>query len=377
MRVLVFANTPAHVHVYKHVVRRLQRGGHDVLVAGRDYSVTASLLSYYDLPYELYGYCDTSKRSLFSNLPRHYLNIARLSRRFRPDLVFGMGSYSAHSSLVSGASVILLRDSEPDGLDYRLSRPFAEAVLTPATFRKDLGDGHYVFSGFKESAYLHPDVFSPDPGVRDHLGLGPREPFAVVRLNAFGSHHDVGERGFDAAERRRLIERLARDATVLVSDEAGDADLRGLPARPLDVHPARYHHVLDQATLVVADTQTTVTEAALLGTPAIRSNSFVGEDDMGNFLALEEAGLVRNVPTFEGVLATVDELLGDPGTARSWERRSDAFVEGTVNLTEVLVRVAAGHDDLDAVSGLAPWAERPPATTAAPRPTADGELLAE
>ena len=377
MRVLVFANTPAHVHVYKHAVSELERRGHDVLVAGRDYSVTEALLSYYDLPYELYGYCDTSKRSLFGNLPRHYLNIARLSRRFDPDLVFGMGSYSAHSSLLSDARVILLRDSEPDGLDYRLARPFADAVLTPASFREDLGDGHYVFSGFKESAYLHPDVFSPDPGVRAHLGLGPRDPFAILRLNAFGSHHDVGARGFGADERRLLIERLARDATVLVSDEAGDADLQGLPARPFDVHPARYHHALEQADLVVADTQTTVTEAALLGTPAIRSNSFVGEDDMGNFLALEAAGLLRNVPSVSGVLSTVDELLGDPGLATTWERRRDAFVEGTANLTEVLVRVASRHGDLDSVPGLTPWDERPPVPTPRSPSPRDGELLVE
>ena len=40
--------------------------------------------------------------------------------------------------------------------------------------------------------------------------------------------------------------------------------------------------------MVVADTQTIVTEAAVLGTPAIRYNSFAGENDMGNFVELEQ-----------------------------------------------------------------------------------------
>jgi predicted glycosyltransferase len=42
------------------------------------------------------------------------------------------------------------------------------------------------------------------------------------------------------------------------------------------------------------------TEAAVLGTPAIRCNSFVGKRDMGNFIELEKKyGLIFNFDSVE------------------------------------------------------------------------------
>lgn len=347
MRILIFTNTPAHVHLYKHVVRELQDRGHDVEILARDYGCTVDLLEYYDLPHTVYGYCGTSKGSLFARLPGHYATILRRTVGFGPDHILGMGSYAAHAGALTRTPVTLVLDSEPTGLDHRLSVPFARAILTPAAFRKDLGPKHYVFEGFKESAYLHPDIFSPLPTVREELGLAEDEPFVLLRFNAFGSHHDVGRGGFSTEQRRELIERLTGEATVLVSDEGGDLDLSSLPGRPVDFHPPLLHDVLAAADLLVADSQTMVTEAALLGTPAIRSNAFVGGDDMGNFLELEAAGLIYNLADFDAVLSQALEVLGTPGIRETWEARREEYVEGTVNLTALLVDVALCEAPLD------------------------------
>jgi predicted glycosyltransferase len=347
MRYLFFTNTPAHVHLYRHVVEALRERGHDALVLARDYGCTCALLDWYDLPYEVYGACDTTKGSLFRRLPGHYLRIVRKARRFDPDLIFGMGGYAAHAGALTRTPTVLVLDSEPTSLDHAVSRPFADAILTPAAFRKDLGRKHYTFPGFKESAYLHPDVFSPREDVRERLGVGPDEPYALVRFNAFGSHHDVGHGGFSEAQRRNLLDGLSEHATVFVSDESGEFDLASTPAEPYDLHPALLHDALAAADLLVADTQTMVTEAALLGTPAIRSNSFVGGSDMGNFIALEEAGLVENLGAFDDVVARATEILADERVRTDWRRRRDAFVAEMTNLTDLLVAVATDPDGLD------------------------------
>jgi predicted glycosyltransferase len=356
MRYLFFTNTPAHVHLYKHVIRDLRDRGHAVEVLARDYGCTTELLEWYDLSHTVYGRCGTTKSSLFARLPGHYVRIFRRALAFDPDLIFGMGSYSAHAGAVTRTRTILVLDSEPTGLDHRLSRPFADAILTPSAFRKDLGANHYTFEGFKECAYLHPEVFSPRPDVRERLGVGD-DPYALVRFNAFGSHHDVGKGGFTPERRRELVERLAESATVFVSDEGGDVDLSSLPARRFDLHPALLHDALAGADLLVADSQTMVTEAALLGTPAIRSNAFVGEDDMGNFVELEEAGLIYNLADFEAVLSRAAELLETGGVKATWRARRNSYMEDKVNLTELLVEIATGSRGLDRVDGLA---TRPP-----------------
>ena len=352
MRYLFFNNTPAHVHLYKHAVAELERRGHDVLVLGRDYGCTLSLLEYYGVPHRVYGKCDTTKGSLFRELPRHYLNIARETRRFDPDLIFGMGSYAAHAGLFSRTPTVLILDSEPTSLDHRLSRPFADAILTPHAFGKDFGSKHYRFRGFKETAYLHPDVYEPAGDIRSELDLDDDEPFAILRFNAFGSHHDVGHGGFAPERRRTLIERLSEHATVFVSDEGDDLDLDGLDARPFDLHPALLHDALAEARLLIADTQTMVTEAALLGTPAIRSNSFVGDDDMGNFVELERNGLVYNIAEFDAVLEQSEALLQDQDATDRWQRRCEEFVADKVNLTETIVDVALHRGAVEPVETL-------------------------
>ncbi|MFW6152739.1 MAG: glycosyltransferase [Halobacteriota archaeon] len=350
MRYVFFTNTPAHVHLYRHAIERLDDMGHEVTVLARDYGCTIELLEYFELPHVIYGSCNPSKGSLFVHLPGHYFRIARAVRRLRPDVAFGIGAYAAHASALARCRCVLVIDSEPTTLDHRISRPFADVMLTPASFRRDLGPKHFVFDGFKESAYLHPDVFTPDPSVRDELGVAPDERFVLVRFNAFGSHHDIGHSGFPPERRVELVEKLAAEATVFVSDEGEHVDLDAVDARPFELHPARLHDALAAAELLVADTQTMVTEAALLATPAVRSNSFVGADDMGNFIALEQAGLIHNAETFEEAVSVAVELAGDPTTREIWRSRRDEFVDGMTNLTELLVEIATGAATVEAVA---------------------------
>jgi predicted glycosyltransferase len=350
MRFAFLTNTPAHVHLYKHAVSRLKDRDHDVLVLGRDYGCTRDLLEYYDLPHEIYGKCDTTKLSLFTRLPAHYFGLLAAARRFDPDLIFGMGSYAAHTGALTRTPVVLILDSEPTTLDTRMARPFARTILTPHPFRKDLGPKHYVFQGFKETAYLHPDEFDQREDIRELLGVGPDERYVITRFNAFGSHHDVAEGGFTAAQRREFVETISQHATVFISDEGDDLDSEQLPARPYDLHPALMHDALAGADLLIADTQTMVTEAALLGTPAIRSNSFVDEDDdMGNFLELEDEGLIFNIRSYDDVLGRAVDLLTDDGTAERWQRKRHEFLSGMTNLTEVIVDIAESDGSLDRV----------------------------
>ncbi|GAB7020520.1 DUF354 domain-containing protein [Halostagnicola bangensis] len=344
MNCLFFTNTPAHVHLYKHTIERLEELGHDVLVFARSDECTEALLSAHDLPYRIYGGRGDAKHSLLWELPIQLGRIVRRARNFDPDVIFGIGPYAAYTGIVTGSPAIAVLDSEPS-LDHVVARPFVRAFLTPEAFQKELGENHYRFKGFKESAYLHPEIFEADPDIRDALNVDPDESFAIVRLNSFNGHHDVGQKGFSTEQRRRLLETLADETTVFVSDEGSKLDLERLDVRPFDLHPAKLHDALSEADLLVADTQTMVTEAALLGTPAIRSNSFVGESDMGNFLELEEEGLIYNLSSFEAVLERSQTLLADESTPRRWERRRDEYVSDMVNLTDLLCTVALTFTD--------------------------------
>lgn len=342
LRYVFFTNTPAHVHLYKHAVDALAQTDHDVLVMARDYGCTRELLDYHDISYQLYGKCETAKYSLVRELPSHFFNIARQTRQFDPDLIFGMGAYSAFAGAVTRTPVVSILDSEPTSVDHFLSKPFANAFLTPHAFRKDLGAKHYRFHGFKETAYLHPDVYEPvGMDVREELQVG-EEPYVIVRFNAFGSHHDVKHGGFSPEQKEQLIRELSQYGSVFVSDEGDNLDLDSSEGRPFELHPALMHDALASADLLVADTQTMVTEAALLGTPAIRSNSFVGESDMGNFKDLADHELIYNLEGFQEVLERSVDLLQDADAQRTWEQRRDEYLAEKVNLTKVVLDITRG-----------------------------------
>jgi predicted glycosyltransferase len=351
MRYLIFTNTPAHVHLYKHVVTELQNRGHTVQVLVRDYGCTLALADAYDLPYHVYGNCDTTKTSLMKNIPRQYTTSLSQARKFDPDVVFGIGAYAAPAGALTGARTILVHDSEPTTVDHRIARWLADTLLTPDCFQRDLGTKHRTFEGFKESAYLHPDVFEVDESVRDDLDVVD-EPYVILRLNAFGSHHDVAQGGFTTAQVTELIRLLSDHVEVVVSDEGESLDVDSLPARRFDLHPARLHDALAEASLLVADTQTMVTEAAFLGTPAIRSNSFVGEDDMGNFVELADRDLIYNLESFEDVRELALDVLEDDSVTDRIQRRRQELLSDTINLTALLTEVAENPYQPDVVRNL-------------------------
>lgn len=349
MRYLIFTNTPAHVHLYRNLVAALESDGQDVLVLGRDYACTRDLLEYYDMPYELYGRQGTNVRSLATNLPRQLGGILRRAREYDPDVIFGRTAYAAYAGVVTGTKPVLVLDSQPSYTGPMVFSRFARAAITPRAFNRVLGSHHYEFDGLTEIAYLHPDVFTSDPDVREALGVGPDEPYAIVRFNAFDALHDVGTDGNTRIDRRRLLTELAEHATVFVSDEGGTLDFDDVPAREYDLHPGRIHDALAAADLLVADTGTMVTEAALLGTPAVR---FVdeGEPTMGEFQELERNGLVVQHTDFEAVLDSCVRLVDDDAATDRWARLRDEYMADKPNLTALLREVAERTGDVESCS---------------------------
>ncbi|APW99281.1 hypothetical protein CHINAEXTREME_16545 [Halobiforma lacisalsi AJ5] len=370
MRILVFANTPAHVHLYRHAVDRLSDAGHEVLVLTREYACTTDLLEFYGLPYRRYGEHDVAASSTLSiarELGDQIVSIVREALRFEPDVVFGRGPYASLAGTVARAPTVLVLDDEPGDFNHTVSRPFADCILSPRVTRRDLGDSHYTFDGFKECAYLHPEVFEADGAVREYLGVDEDEPYALVRFNALDALHDAGLEGFTRQQRRDLIDRLSERATVFVSDEGGEMDLRNLPARPYDLHPALIHDAMAEASLLIADTGTMVTEAGLLGTPALR---YRGTDDheYGEFRELERVGLAEQFDGYAGVRDRAIELLADDGADARWRRRRRTYVGDLVNLTDLLVDVAEAAGDLEELERSSRAVLRPASATASGRP---------
>lgn len=340
--VVVTIQHPAHVHFFKHAIRRLEGEGHSVHVFARDKAVTEELLTAFDIDYELLA--DQAPSSL-SGLARTQLTYeGRLLRRaisIRPDVMTAIGGIAvAHVAPLVGARSVVFTDTEHADLINRLAFPFADRVVTPDCFHESVGDKQVNYPGYHELAYLHPERFEPDPQVPRDLGLDPDERYVVLRLISWEASHDVDADGFDDVT--DVVERLeATGATVLITAEG---DLPPTVAdRQVSVEPHRMHHLLAFADLFVGEGATMAAESAVLGTPAVYVNTL----RMGYTDELEARyGLLFNCQgsyRHQRALDVARRVLEDEVT--DWTARRDSLLAEKVDTTETVLSMVADRGD--------------------------------
>lgn len=343
MRAAVFVNTPAQVHFYKNIIASLERNGNDVFVLARNYGTTVELLNELGLLFFVYSRPPQSKLGKIALLPKDVVTAFRFLKDKRIDVISGFGAYSTSTARLLGATDITFQDSEGTisaawWAIIKYTQLLTDVFVTPSSFTQELGAKHLRVESYKELAYLHPRYYRPDESVLDLLGVAKLKNYAVLRFNAFDATHDLGVTGMSNADKVILVKELEQYGDVFVSSESGVPEQ--IRDHVLRVPNERIHDVLYYATLLITDTQTMATEAALLGTPTIRSNAFVGKKDMGNFTELErEYGLLFNVRTTSEVKAKAIELLQDSQVKEKWQARRARMLKTKVDLTALMCQL--------------------------------------
>jgi predicted glycosyltransferase len=252
------------------------------------------------------------------------------------DCVIGFGMEPALVGAALRRPSVCFTDSEPMAVQNEVMRRLGTCVVTPDCFLGDLGPRHVRVRGYKELAYLHPDRFKPDESVLRELRVTPREPYAVVRFGALRAGHDFRRRGFSAAQRSLLVDRLGRRLKVFVSPEGPPDPV--FREKLLPTRPSRIHHVLSFARCLVTDTGTMATEAAVLGTPAIIFGSAVRE--FGNFRELEEKyDLLRMYDDADAAVEAAVVLSGRLEDKQRCAVRRDRMLADKVDVSEALLQL--------------------------------------
>jgi len=336
-RIAISIHHPAHVHFFKNSIREFKSSGHAVSVFVRNKEIVTNLLDKYDIDYKSLGEKHSTKIELVRNALRYELFLYRELRSFNPDYVLSVGSgvLTAYIATLVNATSIAFNDSEAARIQNLLGHIIVDEVYTPSTFTHDLGDKHTKYEGYHELAYLHPNRFSPDPDRLLEHGVDPEEEYYVIRFIAWDALHDAGESGLSASAKRELISTLEDTGTVYITSE--DALPEDFEDYRLPVPPEYIHDLLYYADIYVGDSQTMATEAAVLGTPSIRSNTFAGDGDMGNFVELEENyGLLYSTPDEKEALLKMRELISDPNLALKWEKRRKQLLKDKLDVTQVV-----------------------------------------
>lgn len=256
----------------------------------------------------------------------------RETRRENIDLwvtKFGAGNIAAR---LLGKKSFSFNDDDADlvPLIAATSYRFADRVLVTDVTRMGKYENKAVrYPSLHELFYLHPSRFSPDPEIRSELGLSGQDRYGIVRLSALTAHHDYGVRGLAKDFLLETIARYSHEVKIFISGEkALDADLE--PYR-IPIRPERMHHALAFADFFLGDSQTMTAEAAVLGTPALRLNDFVGR--ISYIAELERYGLAFGFrPGEEQALAeTLDSIIRGADTRQEFVLKRQEMLEDKID----------------------------------------------
>ena len=295
----------------------------------------------YNLPFIDLGSYGSSLVNKILNLPIMDIKMYRAVRAFDPDVLIGFSSVRAsHVSKFIGKPSIILDDTEHAKWEHGLYVPFADTILTPSCFHKDLGEKQIRFDSYMELGALHPNNFKPDPSVLREFGISEQDPFFILRFISWDANHDVGQEGLkDKIELVRALEPFGR---VLITSE-GEMPGEFEPYR-IRVSPDKLHDLLAYATLYIGEGATTASESAMLGTHAIYVNSL----GTGYISELEERyGLVGSIsdPSHMGedVIRLVIIMLETPALLNNGAEKRDRVLRDKIDLTAFLVWVVENY----------------------------------
>jgi predicted glycosyltransferase len=332
MRILIDILHPAHVHFFHHFHDEMVSRGHELRITARAKDRSLDLLSRVGLPYERLSDQRSGAAGLALELVQRTRRLLDVVSEFRPDVLTGvMGPSIALAGALRRTPSVVFYDTEFAVQTNWFVYPLARSVCTPDCYRGKVRGAHVKYAGYHELAYLHPNRFQPVPERLAAFGVAPGEPFSIVRFVSWQAIHDRRERGLTGGQKRHLVEVLQREGRVLVSSESPlPRDLSALEvAGPVE----DIHHLMAYAQLVVGESATMSSEAAVLGVPAV----FIATSGRGYTDDQEERyGLVRHfteheydraVEAIEGLLAgsprdfgraARDRLLGDKIDVTQW-----------------------------------------------------------
>lgn len=343
MNILIDINHPAHVHLLRNAYRELREKGHKIIVTVKDIPSAKGLMELYGIPYIEIGKKDDKLALKGLDQLVYDWRILRLVHKHKIELGIGSSINIAHVSRLSRMKSIILDDDDDaaEPLFVKYAHPFADTILTPDSIKRQAKQT-IGYPGTHEMAYLHPKRFVPSPDVLDDAGIGFKrdakgqvvevEPFFILRFNAFKAHHDVGVKGLSIDGKRRLVKMLSAYGRVLITTERNIDE--EFVTYQLSVSQEKVHSLMYYAMMFIGDSQTMTSEAAILGTPAIKCNSFAGRLAVPNEIE-ERYGLCYSFlpEDEEKFFEKIEELLAMTDLKKEWAKRRQKWLADKIDVT--------------------------------------------
>ncbi len=352
MNYLFFFVHPSKFHLFRNTINKLKNHGHNVDIVITSKDVLQALLIKEGWEYTNIfpkGRKMKGVSPYISSAINFFVTILRLYKYTfgkRYDL-FITDDLLVYIGKVRGIPSIVFCDD-----DYILIKQFA-LVLSKATYIlspeiTDLGKYNSKkigFPGYKELAYLHPSVFTPDLEIVKTFNP-ELKPYYIIRLVSLRAYHDKGIKGISNYQVKQLIETLESKGNVYISSE------RELPEEykeySLKINPVDITHVLYFAQLFIGDGQTMTSEAAVLGTPAFRCNDVVSKISvMEEKEEKYKLSFIYPPSKFDEMHQKIKELIETPNFKEEFQKRKEKMLTEKIDLSAFMIWLFENYKSID------------------------------
>jgi predicted glycosyltransferase len=318
------------------VIKQLSHKGFRVVLVARGKDVLFDLLE--GLPYEiiyLKPRKGKNKLSLVKTILHRELILFRLALKYKPKMLIGTDIVIAHIGKLLNIPSIILNEDDAKEVPFlaKFGFKYATAVFSPDSCDILPYTNKVGYQGYHELAYLHPNYFSPDKTKVSSL-IESGDKYFILRFAELTAHHDDGKNGIDLLIAKKLIAQLTPFGRVYITSERKlETELE--PYR-IAIKPTDIHHALYFAEMYIGDSQTMAAEAAVLGTPSIRFNDFVGK--LGYLEELEHKyGLTFGISTDNSSLlfTRVEELLRNKDLKKDFQQRKEQMLKECVDVAHL------------------------------------------
>lgn len=342
MTILVYLGHPAHFHLFKETIKNLQAKSHKVVIVIKSKDVLEKLLidsnlSYINIAPKLKK---NGKVALYVSLIKRIATLTKIILKYKPTKLAGSAAELAIlGKLFRIPSYVFFED------DFEVVPKFAKIAGPLATYlvcpnccsawkwnAKKIG-----YNSYHELAYLHPNHFTPDASkIKNIFDLTKRN--FILRFAQLTAYHDVGKSGIDTTIAQQLIDTLLPHGNIYITSER--------PLEPqfekyrIQISPLDIHHALYFADMYIGDSQTMTAEAAVLGTPAIRFNDFVGElaylEELEHKYQLTR-GIKADNP--QKLIEVTTALVNTENLKQIWQERRTYMLKQSIDFSEFIIRL--------------------------------------
>jgi len=288
MKILIDIGHPAHVHYFKNLFLSRPDNSYDVLFTCRNKEVTIDLLEYYKFNYINLGANFKTKLGKLIGLFYFTIRVFSISIKYRPNVYLNASIYSGIVAWLRRKPHISIEDTF-NMEQVNLYLPFTSCILTGAYEHPKISHKEVRISSYQELLYLHPKYFEPNKKVLDFLGVREDEIYTIIRFVSWNASHDIGHHGISYENKLKLVSEISKLSKVFISSETELKE--DLKPYQISIPPHLMHDAIAHSSLLIGESATMASEAAVLGIPSIYL------DNVGRFYTFEiekKYGLVTN-----------------------------------------------------------------------------------